>query len=285
MSVPKIKISRFNPQILETRRLHGSPPTIVVIGKRATGKSTLIKDLMEKMDKIPMFVVMSGTEEGNGYYKEFVHPLCVHGDYKPDVVSNIINQQKNKLKKCIKSNINPNDRPDLGVGLLLDDCGYDKKIMNQKDIRLLFMNGRHWKICFMVSLQYMMGMPPDLRTNIDFVFCLRENIAANQKKLYDNFFGCFKKFSHFQETFNACTNNYECLVLDNTSKSTKIEDCVFYYKAQPNLNFKIGSRQLWTYLDQRYNEHYDEDNNEEEQKKFNTISIRKAPMIDIIDKN
>lgn len=285
MSVPKIKISRFNPQILETRRLHGSPPTIVVIGKRATGKSTLIKDLMEKMDKIPMFVVMSGTEEGNGYYKEFVHPLCVHGDYKPDVISNIINQQKNKLKKCIKSNINPNDRPDLGVGLLLDDCGYDKKIMNQKDIRLLFMNGRHWKICFMVSLQYMMGMPPDLRTNIDFVFCLRENIAANQKKLYDNFFGCFKKFSHFQETFNACTNNYECLVLDNTSKSTKIEDCVFYYKAQPNLNFKIGSRQLWTYLDQRYNEHYDEDNNEEEQKKFNTISIRKAPMIDIIDKN
>ncbi len=285
MSVPKIKISRFNPQILETRRLHGSPPTIVVIGKRATGKSTLIKDLMEKMSKIPMFVVMSGTEEGNGYYKEFVHPLCVHGDYKPDVVSNIINQQKNKLKKCIKLNINPNERPDLGVGLLLDDCGYDKKIMNQKDIRLLFMNGRHWKICFLVSLQYMMGMPPDLRTNIDFVFCLRENIAANQKKLYDNFFGCFKKFSHFQETFNACTNNYECLVLDNTSKSTKIEDCVFYYKAEPNLHFKIGSRQLWAYLDQRYNEHYDEDNNEEEQKKFNTISIRKAPMVEIIDKN
>lgn len=285
MSIPKIKINRFNPQILETRRLHGSPPTIVVIGKRATGKSTLIKALMKVMGEIPMFIIMSGTEEGNGYYKEFVHPLCVHGDYKPEVVSSIINQQKTKLKKCIKANINPNERPDLGVGLLLDDFGYDKKIMNQKDIRLLFMNGRHWKICFIVSLQYMMGLPPDLRTNIDFVFCLRENISANQKKLYDNFFGCFKKFSHFQETFNACTNNYECLVLDNTSKSTKIEDCVFYYKADVNLNYKIGSKQLWSILDKKYNANFDEDNNEEEQKKYNTVSIRKAPMINIIDRN
>lgn len=34
MSVPKIRIRKFNPEILETRRLHGSPPTIVVIGKR-----------------------------------------------------------------------------------------------------------------------------------------------------------------------------------------------------------------------------------------------------------
>lgn len=35
MSVPKIKIRKFNPEMLETRRLRGSPPTIVVIGKFA----------------------------------------------------------------------------------------------------------------------------------------------------------------------------------------------------------------------------------------------------------
>jgi hypothetical protein len=283
MSIPKISIRKFNPEILETRRLHGSPPTIVIIGKRATGKSTLIVDLMWHMRNIPMFIGMSGTEEGNGFYGKYMHPLCIHGDYRQDITNNLILQQKAKLKKCIKANINPDTRPDLGVGLLLDDCGYDKKIMNQKDIRLLFMNGRHWKICFMVSLQYMMGMPPDLRTNIDFVFCLRENIAANQKRLYDNFFGCFKKFSHFQETFNACTNNYECLVLDNTAKSTKIEDCVYYYRATPNREYKIGSRDLWNYLDKRYNENFDDDNNDEDQKKFNSVSIRKIPMALIVD--
>jgi hypothetical protein len=204
-----------------------------------------------------------------------MHPLLIHGEYKKDIVSNLIKQQKSKLKKCLKANIDPNTKPDLGVGVLLDDCGFNKKIMSQEDIRLLFMNGRHWKICFMVCLQYMMGMPPDLRTNIDYVFCLRENIIANQKKLYDNFFGCFKKFSHFQEVFNQCTNNYECLVLDNTSKSTKIEDCVFYYKATPNREYKIGSKQLWNYLDSRQKEELNSDSDDEESNKMQSNLIVK----------
>jgi hypothetical protein len=29
----------------------------------------------------------------------------------------------------------------------------------------------------------------------------------------------------------TCTENYECLVIDNTRKSDKIEDCVYFYKA------------------------------------------------------
>lgn len=283
MSVPKIRIRKFNPEILEARRLSGSPPTIVVIGKRGTGKSTLISDLLWHIRKISMVICMSGTEEGNGFYGKYMHPLLLHGEYKKEIVSNLIKQQKDKLKKCIKAGIDPNTRPDLGVCLLLDDCGFDKKIMNQKDIRLLFMNGRHWRICFITSLQYMMGIPPDLRTNIDFIFCLRENIVANQKKLYDNFFGCFKKFSHFQEAFNECTNNYECLVLDNTSKSTKVEDCVFYYKAIPNREYKLGSRELWAYLNSRYKEE-DEDDNDNNDKIESNILIKKVPMAKIVYK-
>ncbi len=284
MSIPKIKIRKFNPEILEERRIKGNPPTIVVIGKRGTGKSTLITDLLWHMRLIPMFICMSGTEEGNGFYGKYMHPLLIHGEYKKEIVSNLIKQQRTKLKKCVKSEIDPNTRPDLGVGLLLDDCGFDKKIMTGKDIRMLFMNGRHWKICFMTSLQYCMGIPPDLRTNIDFVFCLRENIAANQKRLYDNFFGCFKKFAHFQEAFVECTNNYECLVLDNTSKSTKVEDCVFYYKAIPDRQYKLGSPDLWKYLDSRCKDDIesDDDDEQEDEKVKSSVIVKKAPMTRII---
>jgi hypothetical protein len=236
------------------------------------------------MHKIPMVVCMSGTEEGNGFYGKYMHPLCIHGDYKKDIVSNLIKSQHKKVKKCNDAGINPDTRPDLGVGLLLDDCGYDKKIMTQKDIRQIFMNGRHWKICFMIGLQYMMGLPPDIRTQIDYVFCLRENIIANQKRLYDNFFGCFQKFSHFQEAFNACTNNYECLVLDNNSKSNKIEDCVFYYKATPNREYKIGSRELWKYLDSRMK--IDEDDEDEDESRIvGAVTIKKGPMAKIVNKS
>lgn len=226
---------------------------------------------------------MSGTEEGNGFYSKHMHPLLIHGEYKKDIVSGIIRQQKDKLKKCMKAGIDPNSRPDLGTGLLLDDCGFKTGLFRQEDMRLLFMNGRHWKICFVVSLQYMMGIPPDLRTNIDFVFCLRENIAANQKRLYDNFFGCFKKFSHFQEAFNECTNNYECLVLDNTSKSTKVEDCVFYYKATADRSYKLGSKMLWDYLNSRYKEDSEAEEDDEEAIPSSVI-IRKSPMARIVER-
>ena len=44
----------------------------------------------------------------------------------------------------------------------------------ESNIRGIFMNGRHWRITFMLTMQYCMDLPPDLRTNIDFVFILRK---------------------------------------------------------------------------------------------------------------
>jgi hypothetical protein len=44
---------------------------------------------------------------------------------------------------------------------------------------------------------------------------------------------------------DACTENYECLVLDNTSKSNKITDCVFWYKAPIRRGFRVGAPIFW----------------------------------------
>jgi hypothetical protein len=57
----------------------------------------------------------------------------------------------------------------------------------------------------------------------------------------------------FCQVMNACTENYECLVLDNTSKSNKIEDCVYYYKAPIRKGFRIGSEAMWQYHQKNYN--------------------------------
>lgn len=264
MSIPTLRLRQFNPSVLEKRRLLGSPPTIVVIGKRGSGKSTLMQDILYHLCDIPAFVCMSPTEEGNSFYKEYVHPLLVHNDYKPEVTSNVLKQQKAKVKKLRDSGIDPNTRPDIGIGLLLDDCGYDKGIFREKDIREIFMNGRHFKICFIASLQYVVAMPPDLRTNVDYVFCLRENSQGNQKRLFQYFFGCFDRFDSFREVLNECTNDFGCLVLDNTSRSTKIEDCVFYYKAVQGRKFKIGSKELWCHLNEKQIEQGNNESDEDD---------------------
>jgi len=42
-------------------------------------------------------------------------------------------------------------------------------------------------------------------------------------------------------------------VLDNTSKSNRIEDCVFWYKAKIRKSFRVGSSQFWNLHQKTYN--------------------------------
>ena len=71
--------------------------------------------------------------------------------------------------------------------LILDDCLYDSSWIKTKNVRALFMNGRHYKSMFIITMQYALGIPSNLRTNIDYVFLLRENIVSNRKRLYEQY--------------------------------------------------------------------------------------------------
>lgn len=61
----------------------------------------------------------------------------------------------------------------------------------------------------------------------------------------------------FNQVMDSCTENYECLVLDNTSKSNRIQDCVFWYKASLHKNFRIGSDAMWNYHRKHYNPNHE----------------------------
>ena len=60
----------------------------------------------------------------------------------------------------------------------------------------------------------------------------------------------------FCKVMDACTENYECLVLDNTVKSNKITDCVFWYKATVRKGFRVGSPDLWRLHKKMFNPKY-----------------------------
>ena len=42
----------------------------IFIGRRRTGKSTLVRDLLYHHRDLPMGCVISGTEESNGFFKK-----------------------------------------------------------------------------------------------------------------------------------------------------------------------------------------------------------------------
>jgi hypothetical protein len=241
-----LELKKFDMKSISFKPNENKGPVVVLIGKRDTGKSFLVRDLLYYQQEIPIGTVISGTEEGNGFYAKMVPKLFVHNEYNTAIIENILKRQRTVLKQ-IKKEMETYKRStiDPRAFVILDDCLYDATWTRDKMMRLLFMNGRHWKVMLVITMQYPLGIPPTLRTNIDYVFILRENYIANRRRIYENYAGMFPTFESFCQVMDQCTENYECLVINNNSKSNKLHDQVFWYKADNHGDFRLGSKEFW----------------------------------------
>jgi hypothetical protein len=254
-------------------------PVIVLIGRRDTGKSYLVRDLLYYHQDIPIGTVISGTEAGNGFYKEHVPKLFIHDEYNSAIIENILKRQRTVLKQMKKEvEIYKKSTIDPRAFVILDDCLYDATWAKDKMMRLLFMNGRHWKVMLVITMQYPLGIPPNLRTNIDYVFILREPYIANRKRIYENYAGMFPTFESFSQVMDQCTENFECLVINNNSKSNKLNDQIFWYKAEEHKAFKLGSKEFWEISKNLDSDDEEEvyDPNARDKKKGPKINVRKS---------
>ena len=256
-----LELKRFDMKNITFKPNEAKGPVIVLIGRRDTGKSFLVRDLLYYHQDIPIGTVISGTEEGNGFYGKMVPKLFIHNEYNTAIIENILKRQRGVLKQ-IRKEIETFRRStiDPRTFVILDDCLYDNTWARDKMMRLLFMNGRHWKVMLLITMQYPLGIPPTLRTNIDYVFILREPYIANRKRIYENYAGMFPTFESFCQVMDQCTENFECLVINNNSKSNKLQDQVFWYKADEHNDFRLGSKEFWE-LSKQIND--DEDDGEQ----------------------
>lgn len=274
-----LELKKFDMKNISFKSNETKGPVIVLIGKRDTGKSFLVRDLLYYHQEIPIGTVISGTEEGNGFYGNMIPKLFIHNEYNTAIIENILKRQRSVLKQVKKevetykrSNIDPR------AFVILDDCLFDNAWARDKMMRLLFMNGRHWKVMLVITMQYPLGVPPILRTNIDYVFILRENYIANRRRIYENYAGMFPTFESFCQVMDQCTENYECLVINNNSKSNKLQDQVFWYKAESHNNFKLGSKEFWELSKDMNSDDEDEmyDPNKIKRKGGPKISVKKT---------
>ena len=266
-----MKLSKFDISKIEADKV------IVFIGKRETGKSFLVRDLLYYNQDLPVGTVISGTEGANQFYSKIMPSIFIHGEYSDHIISNYVSRQKKIVKahnaeknNYGQSNIDPR------AFIILDDCLYDPSWVRSKDIRALFMNGRHYKSMFIITMQYALGIPPNLRTNIDYVFLLRENIVSNRKRLYEQYAGMFPNFDYFQQVMDQCTEDYECLVIHNNAKSNKLQDQVFWYKADSHDDFQLGHPECWKLHNANYNPDHDDSDEE-----FDPSSIKRKNGINI----
>ena len=268
----------FNIKKFDMKRIP-QDAVVIFIGRRRTGKSTLVRDLLFHHQDMPVGTVISGTEESNSFYGKMIPPIFIYGEFQPVILDNFVKRQKMITGKIEKEKLaGVKSRLDPRSFMILDDCMYDDSWTHDRNIRYLFMNGRHQKVFFLITMQYPLGIQPALSTNVDFVFILREPYLNNRKRIFDNYAAAFPSFEFFCQIMDQCTQNYECIVIDNTSLSAKLEDCVFWYRADTHPDFRIGASQFWQHSAQ-----YNQEREQDEINPYDPNAVRKlkGPSINV----
>lgn len=241
---------------------------ILFVGMTGTGKTTLLFDYLYHNKKTFMAGnVISKTERVNGAFAKHVPNYLIFNEFNKTIPEELVKFQSNLASKYPKwfneHNISKFENP-FNSFLIMDDCLSDASAWKkQKIIEQLFYEGRHFNITLIMTLQFSLGLPPNLRNNVDYVFLCSCPKIKEQEKYYTHFGSMFPNFKQFKSIFTEFTKNHGCMVINVLSRSDNLEDQVYYYKAtalnQPDWNnFKLCNPKLWQYTNLSKNNENDE---------------------------
>ena len=181
-----------------------------------------------------------------------------------------------KNEKRIKEGKEP---VDPRAFLVMDDCMAAKHLWIKDPKVLEVMNqGRHYQLTYILTMQYCLGIQPELRTQFNFIFLLGDDNAASRRKLWEHWAGVFPKFDLFEQVFLQVTADYGCMVINNRIKTTDITKKVFWFKAKKVPEFKIGLPKYIKFHEQNYDPNYEKKDNFFD---ISSYGMKKKPAIKV----
>jgi len=183
--------------------------TVIFCAKRRSGKSTLLKHIVEsEMNKFDKIFLFCPTEEINNFYSDVVKTDCIFNNYNEEWIENLIKQMTNYYK-----NKKANEK-DKKVLLILDDCVSDVKLQSSNTFKKIFTRGRHIGISLVITTQYLNLIPSVARTNADFVVVGQLN-SQSIKLMCDEYKAGSISNKTFEKLYYSNTNDYKFLVINN----------------------------------------------------------------------
>jgi len=223
--------------------------TILFVGPRRTGKSTLVLDILYHLrHKIFGAIAQTPTEETAEELGKVIPWSCIHNDFDPARLGSAVNAMKQLVGTERRLAHKQGREPDRRILLvLLDDCMADTKNMKHKIIQDIFYNGRHYDLLFINVQQYVMDMPSKLRTNIDIIVSTYDSAPDSQERLWKYFFkSAFPSYERFRKVYHKATSNFKAIILDRTIQGVPEHKKVFWYKAQhPAPVYRLGHKSQW----------------------------------------
>jgi hypothetical protein len=228
----------------------GDNKIIVLIGPRGRGKSTILLDYLYWNQDIPYCTCIAPTENLNATYSDHIPSRFIFTQYTPKLLEAFLKRQTDLVAQKRAARGGYGDQRFLEVDcrglLIMDDCLSDNASWKKDpSLRWIFMNGRHADVTFILTMQYQVGIPPELRVNIDWVFICRETKKNEKEKLHKYYAGIFPSFEMFNQIFNKCTKHKCCMVINCLSESDLIEEQVFWFHAELHDAFRVCYNEFW----------------------------------------
>ena len=85
-----LELKKFDMKKITFKPNENQGPVIVLIGRRDTGKSFLVRDLLYYHQDIPIGTVISATESANCFYGNIIPPIFIHDEYTSETIKNLL---------------------------------------------------------------------------------------------------------------------------------------------------------------------------------------------------
>lgn len=230
-------------------------PSIVMIAKRGSGKSWVCRAILNHFKDIPVGMIIAPTDRMNCFYGNFLPDSYVHYNYRSDIIEKLLQRQEMMIDKR-QRRLKQGKKTDTRAFIVMDDCLSKKGTwMRDQPITELLFNGRHYDIMYILTMQYPLGITPELRGNFDYIFLLAEDFVSNLKRIYDHYAGMFPNFDSFRQTFGQLTEDFGCMVISNRGARRSFLEKVYWYRApEMDETISIGCRQYHKF----HNDNYDQ---------------------------
>jgi hypothetical protein len=122
--------------------------TIVLIGKRHSGKSMLMRNMVHELkDQYPTCVVFSGSDREDPMFSKFLPLSFVYDGLDTAALKRVLDAQQERVRV---NGLLPSNR----MLIVLDDVMEDANVINRdKTIKRLFFQGRHFNVTLVIALQ------------------------------------------------------------------------------------------------------------------------------------
>lgn len=227
-------IRRFNPATIRP----GS--VCVAIGRRGTGKTTLLQDLVYTRREAPYAWAFSGSEGANDAWSTCIPYSFCFDRFRPDMLDMIMAKQE---LNATEAKFYPGRTVQEAL-VIVDDLSSDIDARSSESLDKILYNGRHFGVTFFVGQHDALLWKPCRRNQVDFIFILKQPSRQHRVRIWEAFFGMLS-FEEFELLHEKLTNNFGCIVLNNKTTSNRISDQVFAYRATVHKSFAVGCTAFW----------------------------------------